>query len=315
MAVFFRRPAPIRRRNSFVPAFASAGGNVAMSASVGTFVVTGIDAAFNVAMAEAARTSALNGNNAVLNVAMPSATASYVLTGVAAGLKVALTSNTGGYTLTGIAAALGPSLACGTAPHALTGVAASLNASITAGTGSSSLTGMAASAVVTFACGAGSFVLGGHDAYLSYDIDLHGIGGTIVPHLAGDELSPDLIRGSGTPFTRKRYRELVDAASAERDAARLAQELEDRRAIEMMRAATAHARAALRARWTQEDALAAASAYERAMQGALAAKAVAQRMRLAGHGAGHLQAALRASMAQREQDEEEEAIALLLLHS
>jgi hypothetical protein len=124
-----------------------------------------------------------------------------------------------------------------------------------------------------------------------------------VPHRAGDEYR------AGPAFTRARYRALLAAAEAEQVAAKREQERAGRRARELKAAADAAAKAAIRARWLKEDALAATAADERALEGALSTFAGAQGVNALMREAVNVTA----RNAQAAQDDEDEAIALLLL--
>src|SRR5262245_45070679 len=63
------------------------------------------------------------------------------------------------------------------------------------------------------------------------------------------------------PLSRKRWRELLAEQEARRIAALEAVELEAQRQLALKQAADAEAKAALRAKWAQEDAIAAAGAW------------------------------------------------------
>ena len=118
---------------------------------------------------------------------------------------------------------------------------------------------------------------------------------------------------SGGTFSRRKWHEIKSEQERKRLEAKRRREQEEERQREIAAAADRNAKAAIRARWAQEDALAAARQYElltdaaqRAFMGAMTRPdiGVAQRIEV-----------LRAIQAKQAQDDEEEAIALLMLHS
>jgi hypothetical protein len=228
---------------------------------------------------------ALSGQATTLRPAIAAVAGAVMLSGQAAALRVSLTAAPAALTLTGQPVAHTSTVAPGTGNHALAGKAAPLTT------------------MLGISGGAGTVVVTGVDAGRGFEIDPGGIGGAVVPHRAGDEYR------AGRAFTRARYRELMTAFEAEQVAAKREQERAARRARELKAAADAAAKAAARARWLKEDALAAAAADERALEGALSTLAGAQGVNALMREAANMTA----RNAQAAQDDEDEAIALLLL--
>jgi len=187
--------------------------------------------------------------------------------------------------------------------HNLSGQLVTFAATAAFAVGSYGIVGSAALLMPSFACAAGSVVLTGFDANYQFEIDRGGIGGAIVPHHAGDE------RRAGPAFTRARYDALVAAADAARAAAKREREHATRRARELKQAADAAARAAIRAHWLKEDALAAAAADKRALNDAQSTLTGARAL----HVLTRERALTAARNAQAAQDDDDAAIALLLL--
>ena len=171
------------------------------------------------------------------------------------------------------------------------------------GGGSYGIAGIAAPLTPSLACAAGSVALIGIDASYQFEIDRGGIGGAIVPHHAGDE------RRAGPAFTRARYDALLAVTEAVRAAAKRERERAAGRARELKEAADAAARAAIRARWLKKDALAAAAGDKRALNDAQSALVGAQAV----HALMRERALTAARNAQSAQDDDDAAIALLLL--
>jgi len=236
---------------------------------------------------------------------MPAATGSYTLTGVNVAFITTMPATVASYALAGIAAALTPSLVTATGSYADSGIDAAFNVAMAEATSACTVAWQTFSDNESLAAGKGAFTLAGLDAYLSHDFALGVPGGPIVTHHAGDE------RRSGTPFTKRRYREMVDAAFAEIEAERQARDREAERTLELARAADANARTAVRARWAIEDALSVARAHAAAVSGAQETLARARNIAVTHDRATHLR--IVAAQAQRDQDDEEEALALLLL--
>jgi hypothetical protein len=228
---------------------------------------------------------ALSGQATTLRPAIAAVAGVVALSGQAAALRVSLTVAAGAFTLTGPPVASTTRVALVADNYVLAGKAAPLTTML----GTSG--------------GAGPIVVTGVDAGRGFEIDPGGIGGAVVPHRPGDEYR------AGPAFTRARYRELLAAAEAEQVAAEREQERVARRARELKAAADAAAKAAVRARWLKEDALAAAAADERALEGALSTLAGAQDVNALMHEAANMTA----RNAQAAHDDEDEAIALLLL--
>src|SRR5262249_47756877 len=126
-------------------------------------------------------------------------------------------------------------------------------------------------------------------------------------HRAGDEYR------AGPVFTRARYHAVLAEAEAARAVEQRERDVAARRARALKKAADKAARAAMRARWFKEDAVAVAAADERALAGALSALSGAR-----GASAGarvHVQQLADIAARQAEDAKDDEAIALLLLAS
>ena len=136
----------------------------------------------------------------------------------------------------------------------------------------------------------------------AFQIRTGDIGGAIVVHR------------SGTPFTKRRYRKLVDEIEAEAAAERQAAELEAAQAKEAARKAEEEARAQRQAAREAEDVANAERARQRAFEAALRSLTGVQGMSAELQRAQLMGTAARAAQAQREaaRREDEAAIALLL---
>lgn len=276
-------------------------------ATVGSFALTGITAPLKPAMAAAAASDTVTGQAAVLTPKAVATVGAFAETGQAALLSINGSVTAGAYALTGNAAALTPAAIAGAGSYAFSGVAAPLTGSLAATPRSYAISWQGFSDASTFAARAGTFTLTGGDGYLSYDIDLGGVGGSIVPHRGSEE------RRSGAPFTKQRFRELIDAAEAAAEAERRVLEAENARKREAATKAAAEAKVAIAAARRAEDRSNAARAQQRALADALAAQVGAQRTSDAMRDAHAILQAAQAAHSRIEADqEEEEAIVQLL---
>ena len=229
---------------------------------------------------------------------------SYVLTGQAATFRVTFTAEVGSYTITGNAATFTASMPAEAGSYALTGQDAVFKTTFAAAAGSYDITGSAAVFATTFQAAAGAYTITGVAAYLSSEF--LGGGGEIVVHHKGDELR------SGTPFTKKRYREIQGALQAARDAEKRAHELKRKADRVAAWQAAQQARAAIEAARLAEDQSNQARAHMLALTGALQAMSGAQGTNeVMRNSQGVMRMAAQAKAYQDEQDEEE-AISLLL---
>jgi hypothetical protein len=270
--------------------------SVTMPAAPGAFALTGIDALFNAGMTEAIADIAMTGLGSFFGIGMPEASAAYVLAGNAAPLRASLVLATGSYALTGNATVLRPAIVAATGIDAVTGIGSAFNVSDAAAPAAYGFAGVAANLNTTtaLAAGAGAFAFAGAQVNLSYDIALG------VP---GDGIS-------GGTFSRGRWRALRQEERRRHEDDLAAREREARRVLEIRLAADARAKAVLRAKWAEEDAVAADAAHQRLIGDAMN---VFARLRGIGN-SGPSPQRMAAAQAQREQIEEEEALALLLLN-
>src|SRR5262245_45230305 len=135
---------------------------------------------------------------------------SIALSGQATALRPAVAAVAGAVALSGQAASLGVSLTAAAGVFALTGQPVAHTHTVVPGAGNHALAGKAAPLTASLGTsgGAGTIMFTGVDAGRFFEIDPGGIGGTVVPHRAGDEYR------AGPAFTRARYRKLLAATEA-----------------------------------------------------------------------------------------------------
>jgi len=170
----------------------SVGTTTTLTAGPGNFVLAGV-ASFAVTQPAVVGPFLLTGKTSVLVPSLGAVAAPFALTGISASFSVAMAEGTRSFGLTGNAVVLTSSLGCAVGGDVLSGNNATLTPKLGAAAGSYAVTWQTFSVNPTIAAKAGSFTLSGIGAYLSYDVDLGGIGGRIIPHHARDELP------SGTP--------------------------------------------------------------------------------------------------------------------
>ena len=163
---------------------------------------------------------------------------------------------------TGNAATLTPTAIAGAGSYALTGIAAPLTGTLAATPQSYAISWQTFSDASTLAANAGSFAFTGNDAFLSYDIDLGGVGSSI----------------SGGTFSRGRWHELKELEEEARQQAELARARIEDEAREAARQRAAEQRAATAARRSAEDAADNERAQLQAFEDARGALAGAQRV-------------------------------------
>jgi hypothetical protein len=227
--------------------------------------------------------------------------ASYPLAAQPRAVTTTLSASAGMFALTGIAASFVVRLQEGAGAFALSGITINLLQSLERG--AFMFSGSVAALSPTVVASPALYVTTGFVASYDLKIDPGGLGGAIVLHRAGDE------HRAGPVFTRAHYHEVLAEAEAARAAEQREREAAARRARALKDAADAATRAAIRARWLKEDALAAAAADERALAGAVSSLSRAR------SASAHVRELPDIAARQAQDAKDDEPIALLLLGS
>jgi hypothetical protein len=269
-----------------------------LAANAGSFALTRVDASFKTTVPAAAASYVFTGQAAALVGRMNAAVGTYSETSQAALFSFNFATAAASYALTGNAVALTPTANAGTGSYALTGIAATFTDTLAAAARNYAISWQTFSDNETIAANAGAFAFTGNDVYLSYDIDLGGVGSSI----------------SGGTFSRGRWRELKELEAAARQRAERDRERIETQAREAAAQKAAEERAAIAARRRLEDETNARLASERALADALQASSGLSGMSDGGVVNAILQAAQRAELERTAAaQEEEEAIVHLLL--
>jgi hypothetical protein len=302
----------------------------AITASPASLTAAGQAATFQTTVTAPGGSYSVAGNAAVLTPAATAAAGSFTVSGQAATFRTTFTALAGSYSVTGSTAVFTTAVTFASGSYALSGQDISFHATIAGAAGSYSLngdlddrgSGILGGALGQFALGQGSqrapgllfniglisapgsYIVTGIEANLSSEF--LGGGGTIVVHHAGDELR------SGTPFSKKRYRAIVETAAAQERAEERAQEYKRKAARDAALAAAGQAKAAIDAARLAEDRSNAADANTRALGDALRAMAGAHGTADAMRHSQAVMALALAAKAEQNTRDEEEAIALLL---
>jgi hypothetical protein len=275
------------------------GGDTALSPffpGTGSFTVSGRSATFQGQELLASGTYALTGRFATFQAQGPAAFGSFVLTGAAATFRTQLGVAFGAFALIGQPAPLQVEIPAAVASFTLAGRALALQAQLSPTFGAFALSGQLVAFNPIELVSAETFTLTGEPVDLSYDL----LGG-------GSSIS-------GGTFSRQRWREILAEEERRRvEAERHIRAEKLRRKAERCRREAAFAEARRRSREqarTQADAAIAALAAHNA---AAAARGVDELKRLAAHAGAQARAAHAARTTPDIDDDEEEAIALLLL--
>jgi len=201
--------------------------------------------------------------------------------------------NVTSFTLSGFAASFQLSLPAAASSFALTGNAATFRTALAAQAGLFSLAGIAVAFDPNEFAQTGRLALTSTGAFLSYDIDLGGIGGRIA----------------GGQFTRGKWRELKEQERARAEGIAAARAAEERRVREEAVTTATKRKAALEAQRAAEDKANAQRARRQTLIDALAAASGAQSL----GGVAPVIAVADARRLQEARDEEEAVVRLLLL--
>jgi hypothetical protein len=227
---------------------------------------------------------------------LSAATGSFAETGIAALFQLQQLAAAGSLAVTGVAAAFQVRDLSSLGALAESGVAAAFQVQGLSGAGAFALGGQAAVSAAAMPAAPCAYLLAGMPALYSLDFNLRSQGSSI----------------SGGTFSRGRWQQMQRAIDAERTAERLARSLENRRRREARLAAAAQANARIKATRNAEDRSHELDAQTRRFVDNVRAVAGLQSVRDAVEHSTRMLATARDARHGLDQQDEEEAIALLL---